>query len=87
MKDKKFIVMCTLFAVWIALFLGMVTGGFRVNPKVEYLITFLCIGWFAFWTLSSLKEWNNSQDMTDPTSKQTENPNKNGRTKKTSKEV
>lgn len=91
MKDKKFVVMCVLLAVWIALFIGMVTGEFKVHPRVEYLITFLCIGWFAYWTLSSVREYVREQktnvSQTDPTTKPTEKVNQNGRTKKASKAV
>lgn len=47
--------MCILGVVWILLLLGMFTGECRVNPRIEYLVTFLCIGWFAYWTLSTVR--------------------------------
>lgn len=78
--------MCILFVVWITLFLGMITGEFRVNPRVEYLISFICIGWFAYWTISAVRECarketqNTSQTETE--TKPTEKVNQNGRTKK-----
>lgn len=56
MKDKKFTVLCVLGAAWLIVFIGMMFG-MKINPKVEQLITFLCVGWFAFWTLSSFRSW------------------------------
>lgn len=57
MKDKKFLVMCILLGIWLLLLIGLFTGEGRVNPRVEYLVTFLCVGWFAYWSLSTLRNW------------------------------
>lgn len=51
MKDKKFVVLCVLAVVWIAIFVAMIFGA-RIHPRVEQMITVLLVGWVAFWTLS-----------------------------------
>jgi hypothetical protein len=51
MKDKKFAVLCGLGLVWLLIFVAMLFGA-KVNPRVEQLITILCLGWFAFWSIS-----------------------------------
>lgn len=52
MKDKKFRVMLTLLAIWLALFIA---GLFKdVNPRLEIIVLLICIGWFAYWTISTI---------------------------------
>lgn len=51
MKDKKFVTVCVLMGIWIAIFVAMLFG-VRIHPRVEQLVTVLLIGWVAFWTLS-----------------------------------
>ena len=45
--------MCVLGIVWVLIFGAMLLGA-KIHPRVELLVTFLCVGWFAFWTLSML---------------------------------
>lgn len=73
MKDKKFAVLCGLGLVWLLIFVAMLFGA-KVNPRVEQLITVLCLGWFAFWTVSFIRN--------KPTQPSTENDN--GKTKENS---
>lgn len=51
MKDKKFLVLCGLGLAWLLIFVAMLFGA-KVNPRIEQLITILCLGWFAFWSIS-----------------------------------
>lgn len=51
MKDKKFTVMIALGAIWVVLFIALMFGA-KIHPRVEQLVTFLCVAWFTFWTLS-----------------------------------
>lgn len=67
MKDKKFLVMVILGVVWLALLIGMFTGEYRVNPRIEYLVTFLCVGWFAYWTLTTIFGSSETVKPTDTT--------------------
>lgn len=54
MKDKKFLILIVLAIAWIVLFLGAAFGDVRVSPSVERLLTFIVLGWFAYWTISTL---------------------------------
>ena len=56
MKDKKFTILCILGAIWLVMFIAMLCGA-RINPRIEALVAFLCVGWFAFWTLSTVKAY------------------------------
>jgi len=81
MKDNKFTVMCILGATWFAIFIATLCGE-RIHPRVEQMVTFLCVGWFAYWTLTSLfgKEQKPETETTEPTK---ESVPENGNTEKT----
>lgn len=76
MKDKKFVVMCVLGVTWLCIFVATCFGE-KIHPRVEQLVTFLCVGWFAYWTLSTLFGKN--------TNKPTESETPNANAKKTKK--
>jgi hypothetical protein len=69
-----------LGATWLAIFVAMLFG-VKIHPRVEQLVTFLCVGWFAYWTLSYLFG-NKSETKTEP---EKESVPANGNTKKTPK--
>jgi len=54
MKDKKALVMGILGVIWIIL-LGITLTTERINPRVDALIAFVCIAWFAYWTISMMR--------------------------------
>jgi len=54
MKDKKFRVMCILGIVWALLFLVTMRVKAPMLEGVEVLVSFTCVAWFAYWTLSSI---------------------------------
>jgi len=53
MKDKKFLILIVLVAIWLVLFLGLLFG-MKVNPRLEEALPFLILGWGTYWTLSFL---------------------------------
>lgn len=55
MKDKKFLVLCILAGVWLLVFVGLLAGVRLTNPKVEELISFVVLAWFAYWTFSLVR--------------------------------
>ena len=56
MKDKKFLVLCGLGVVWLAMFIGMLSGA-RINPRLEVLVWVICLSWFAYWTISTVRDY------------------------------
>ena len=54
MKDNKFRVLCGLGLGWLVIFVAMLLGA-KIHPRVEQLVTFLLLGWFAFWTFSVIR--------------------------------
>lgn len=82
MKDKKFVVMCVLGVVWLLIFVATCFGE-KIHPRVEQLVTFLCVGWFAYWTLSTLF----GKDKTKPTETQNTNANSTKTTDTTDSET
>ena len=72
-KDNKLVIMCTLAAIWLVLFVGMAMGEFRLNRNVEVFVTFICVAWFAYWTISELWEgYNKTIPADEPTVIKTE---------------
>jgi len=55
MKDKKFLVLCWLGVVWLAIFVLTATHSIKLNPRIEYLVLILLVGWFAYWTFSFIR--------------------------------
>ncbi len=53
MKDKKFLVLCGLGVVWVIMFIAMLCGA-KIHPRVEMMVYAVCVGWFAYWTISSI---------------------------------
>ena len=66
MKDKKFTVMCILGSIWVILLGLTLTGEVKLNPRVEYLVGFICISWFAYWTISTIREYLKSENVSVP---------------------
>lgn len=64
MKDKKFLVLVALFAVWLALFLGTVAGEVKLNPNVERFLGVILLLWGLYWTISALG-WVKKSDSTE----------------------
>ena len=54
MKDKKALVMAILGVIWLIL-LVVTLATERINPRVDALIAFVCIAWFAYWTISTMR--------------------------------
>lgn len=85
MKDKKFAVLCGLGVVWLAMFIGMLCGA-RINPRLEILVWVICVGWFAYWTISTVREYFRKE--TPPTETPTQpiaTTQSNAKSKKTPK--
>jgi len=74
MKDKKFVVLCVLGIVWLFLFVAMLFGA-KVHPRVEQLVSILCLGWFAFWTISYIRIKPVQPTQPTPTEKAETNAN------------
>ena len=53
--------MCGLGLIWLLIFIGMFTGEYRVNPRVEWMVSFFCLAWFAYWTFSTIR-WSKKSD-------------------------
>lgn len=53
-NNKKFGVLCVLLAVWVAIFFATLFGE-RVHPRVMEFMIVICIGWFAYWTVSIIR--------------------------------
>jgi len=85
MKDKKYTVLFILGAIWLVLFVAMIFGA-RINPRIEQVVAFLCVGWFAYLTISTVKDMFRKDDTSGSTTKQpTEKTQANGKSKKTPK--
>jgi hypothetical protein len=57
MEDKKFKVLLYLGGIWLFLFaVAMKVKSPRLE-QFDILIAFICVGWFAYWTLSSLWQY------------------------------
>jgi len=55
MKDKKFAILCVLGSIWALIFVSMLFGA-KIPPRVEQMVTVICIVWFAYWTISFLRK-------------------------------
>ena len=64
MKDNKFLVLCALGAIWLLMFVAMLFGA-KIHPRVEIMIYAICVGWFAYWTASTI--WDYIRKGTPPT--------------------
>jgi len=79
--NNKFKVMCGLGAVWLIMLIAMVTGVAKIHPRVEILVWAICIGWFAYWTISYVWSKPSTPEVVQP-----EQPKTNvGKSKKTPK--
>ena len=56
MKDKKFLVLCGLGLVWLVMFIAMIFGA-KIHPRVEVMVYVLCVCWFAYWTISTVRDY------------------------------
>lgn len=56
MKDKKFLVLCGLGLVWLVMFISML-GGAKIHPRVEIMVYAICVIWFAYWTISTVRDY------------------------------
>lgn len=54
MKDKKFAVLCVMGAIWLVIVMAMFFG-LRINRNFLIMLTLVPIGWFAYWTLSTVR--------------------------------
>lgn len=61
MKDKKFAVMIVLFVVWIIGLIAAITIG-RFPKQIEYFVMAMCVGWFAYWSLSTVRSYFRKDD-------------------------
>lgn len=69
--------MCVLGGIWLVLLLGISVGERFANPRLEGLVAFVCIGWFAYWSLSSLRSvWPKKDKPTEVKSTDTNEPPK-----------
>jgi hypothetical protein len=57
MKDKNFKIMMYLGLAWLAGFILTLALKAPFLRGVEELITVLCVGWFAYWTLSEVRSF------------------------------
>jgi len=82
--NKKFKVMCGLGAVWAMMLALMCTGEARFPRPVIYMVSALCVGWFAYWTLTYM--WRKPSTPEVQPEQPTEQPKANvGKTKKSPK--
>jgi len=76
--------MCGLGAIWLIMLIAMITGVAKINPRVEILVWAICIGWFAYWTISYV--WSKPSTPEVQPEQPTEQPKTNvGKTKKSPK--
>lgn len=54
MKDRKFLVLCGLGLVWLVMFISMLAGA-KIHPRVEIMVYAVCVIWFAYWTISTVR--------------------------------
>lgn len=57
MRDNKFDILVVLGSLWLAIFIAMVFG-VRISPRIEQVVTLVCIIWFAYWTISFFRSGN-----------------------------
>lgn len=69
MKDKKFLVLLIIAAVWLLIFGGLLLDIRITNPRFEELITFILFGWFAYWSISTAVSSNKKTDTSTPAPK------------------
>lgn len=66
MKDKKFVVLMALAAVWLLLFFGTAMGELKLSPNVERAATAVLFIWFGYWTFTTLR-WAKKPEPTEDT--------------------
>lgn len=49
--------MCVLGFIWAILLFGMVTGEMRVNPRIELFVSSVCVIWFAYWSVTTVRDY------------------------------
>jgi Ca2+/Na+ antiporter len=81
MKDKKFLVLCGLGIVWLAMFVAMLCGA-KIHPRVEIMVYVLCVCWFAYWTISTVRDYFRKET---PPATPTQPTQTNAKSKKTPK--
>ena len=84
MKDKKFLVLCMLGLVWLAMFVAMLFGA-KIHPRVEIMVYVICVLWFAYWTISAVRDYFRKDIPTQPPQEPTETNTHNGNSTKTPK--
>jgi prepilin signal peptidase PulO-like enzyme (type II secretory pathway) len=63
MKDKKFVILMALLALWVVLFIGTAAGEIKA-PNVERLVSVILLVWGIYWTFSALG-WVKKSDSTE----------------------
>jgi len=72
MKDNKFKILVWLAAAWAGMFLlTMKVKSYRLE-QIDLLILFVCCGWFAYWTISTVRAYFRKE--TPPVNQQTPQP-------------
>ena len=56
MKDKKFRILVWLVVAWAGMFLLTMKVKSPRLEQVDLLILFVCLGWFAYWTISTINQ-------------------------------
>jgi hypothetical protein len=74
MKDKKFLVLCILGLVWLVMFIAMLFGA-KIHPRVEIMVYVVCVLWFAYWTVSAVKDYFRKPTNTNENGNTTQNNN------------
>jgi hypothetical protein len=81
-EQKRFKILVGLGIVWLVIFIAMLLG-LKINPRVELLVTAICLSWFAYWTVSML--WNKKPKVEQPEQPVEQKQTNVGKPKKTPK--
>lgn len=73
-EKNKFNVLCGLAAVWVILLIAIGVGHLAQLRNVWMFISLLCVGWFAYWTVTFIRSGTDA----DKPSNQSE-PNENSK--------
>ncbi len=86
MKDKKFLVLCGLGVIWLLTLIATLCGA-KINPRLEILIWVICVSWFAYWTISTVRDYFRKDAPPTAPTQPTETTQSNAKSKKNPKSV
>lgn len=87
MKEHKAKVLGVLAAAWLLLSLVTMRVKAPLLEDVTILVAFMCLGWFAYWTISMLREKDIPAPQPNQQLESTESKKEHGKRKQTGKVV